>query len=197
MRAPKLRELKEAITALIKGPYTAKFPAAPAIIADKFRGAPRYDEEKCVGCGGCANVCPTGACEMEDDVEARVRRMTIRFDRCIFCGQCELNCLTEEGVKQGKEFDLATLDRSQLRETCEKALLFCESCGAVVGTEDHVRWVARRLGPVAFANPTLLLKSMGDMDLADKEPPPSTDLRRGDRLRILCPKCRQVTGLMA
>jgi formate hydrogenlyase subunit 6/NADH:ubiquinone oxidoreductase subunit I len=197
MRAPKLRELKEAITALIKGPYTAKFPAAPTPLPDTFRGAPRYDEDKCVGCGSCAEVCPTGACEKEDDVAAGVRRMTIRFDRCIFCGQCERNCLTKEGVKQTAEYDLATTDRSQLREACEKALLICETCGAIIGAEDHVRWVARRLGPIAFANPTLLLKSMEELELADKEPSPSTELRRGDRLRVLCPKCRQVTGLIA
>ena len=197
MRWPKLRELKEAITALVTGPYTSAFPAEPPVLPDAFRGAPRYDEEVCVGCGACANVCPTGACSMEDDIGRSVRTLTIRFDRCIFCGQCHANCLTEDGVTQTAEFDLCTTDRSELREQVEKELLICETCGVVIGAKDHIRWVARRLGPLAFGNPTLLLTAMGDLELADRPPVPSGELKRGDRLRVMCPKCRQVTGLIA
>ena len=197
MRKPKLRELAEAIRAVIHGPYTAAFPAEPTPLPETFRGCPRYDEEECVGCGACANVCPTGACKMADDVDTGVRRLTIRIDRCIFCGQCEANCLTEKGVKLTNEYDLATTDRSTLRETVEKALVLCESCGAVIGAADHLRWVARRLGPLVFANPTLLLQAMQDQGLADKQPVPTQELRRGDKLRVLCPKCRQITSLLA
>ena len=70
MRKPKLRELGEAIRAIIHGPYTAKFPAEPTPLPETFRGCPRYDEETCVGCGACHQVCPPGAIEMEDDLEA-------------------------------------------------------------------------------------------------------------------------------
>jgi len=197
MRAPKLRELKEAITALIRGPYTAAFPAEPTPLPESFRGRPRYQEDECVGCAACFKVCPAAAIELEDDADARQRRLTIHLDRCIFCGQCHANCLTDNGVIQTDEYDLATTDRSTLREEVEKALLLCEACGAVIGAVDHVRWVTRRLGSLAYANPTLLLASMQDYGLADKAPPPTTELRRGDRLRILCPKCRQVTSFLA
>lgn len=197
MRTPKLRELKEAIRSLISRPYTAKFPAEPTPVPEAFRGRPRFNEDECVGCGACANVCPPGAIEMEDDAQARMRRLTIRLDQCIFCGQCHANCLTEEGVRQTNEYDLATTNRAELREPIEKALLVCEACGAVIGAEDHVRWVARRLGPLAFANPALLLTAMEELGLADKEPPPSAELRRGDRLRVTCPRCRQITSLIA
>ena len=40
MRLPKIRELKEAITALIKGPCTSKFPYAPHEPAKRVRGKP-------------------------------------------------------------------------------------------------------------------------------------------------------------
>ena len=197
MRAPKLRELREAVRALISGPYTASFPAEPTPLPETFRGCPRFDEEQCVGCGACFNVCPPGAIEMEDDTEAALRRITIRLDRCIFCGQCAANCLTEHGVSQTQQYDLATTDRSTLRERVEKPLLLCEACGAVIGARAHVRWVAERLGPLAFANPTLMLTAMEDMGLSDKEPEPKRELRRGDKLRVLCPKCRHVTSLLA
>ena len=196
MRAPKLRELKEAVIALVVGPYTAKFPAAPTPLPSSFRGRPKHDEKECIGCGACFNVCPAAATEMEDNVETRTRKFTIHLDRCIYCGQCELNCLTKKGVVLSTDYDLATTDRSTLRQTVEKKLLMCETCGAVIGAEDHVKWVARRLGPLAFANPTLLLAAMQDQGLADREPAGTTELRRGDRLRVQCPKCRQVTALI-
>lgn len=197
MRTPKLRELKEAVRALIGGPYTASFPAEPTPLPDTFRGRPRFDEDECVACAACANACPSGALETADDAEAGIRRLTISLDRCIFCGQCVANCLTEKGIRQTKEYDLSTTDRSSLRERTEKPLLLCESCGAVIGTHAHIRWVAERLGPLAFANPTLMLTALQDIGLAEKAPPPTTELRRGDKLRVLCPKCRQVTSLLA
>ncbi|MFW6189605.1 MAG: 4Fe-4S binding protein [Planctomycetota bacterium] len=197
MRAPKLRELKEAVRALISGPYTANFPAEPTPVSENFRGRPRFDEEECVGCGACANVCPPGALEMVDDAESAVRSLTVHLDRCIFCGQCVANCLTERGIAQTQEYDLSTTDRAELREGTEKDLLLCEACGAVIGARDHIRWVAERLGPLAFANPTLLLSSMQDMGLSDEEPQRRKELHRADKLRILCPRCRHVTSLMA
>ena len=51
MRLPKLRELKEAITAVLRGPYTARFPAEPTPLPEAFRGQPVFDEDECVGCG--------------------------------------------------------------------------------------------------------------------------------------------------
>ena len=43
MKKPKLRELKEAVTALIRGPYTDKFPKTPAVIPERFRGKPKEE----------------------------------------------------------------------------------------------------------------------------------------------------------
>ena len=51
-----------------------------------------------------------------------------------------------------------------------------------------------------YINPlphTLMLTAMQDLGLGDKEPTPSAELRRGDKMRVLCPKCRQVTSLLA
>jgi len=198
MWLPKLRELKEAVTAVVKGPYTSKFPAEPPTIPDGFRGRPRYDEDECVGCGACFNMCPPGAIEMVDDVDAKMRRLTIHLDRCIYCETCHVNCLTEKGVNLTKEYEFATTDRNELREEVQKKLLLCETCNAVIGAEDHVRWVAERLGPVSFANPTLMLTTLQNLSMADRPSGEVTHpLRRGDRVRIQCPKCRQVTAYIA
>jgi len=96
MRYPKLRELKEAVKALVKGPYTTKFPYEPHTPYPKFRGKPIPDEKECVGCGACKEVCPSSAIEIKDN--EHVRELIWHYDFCIFCGQCEANCTTKKGV---------------------------------------------------------------------------------------------------
>ena len=101
MKKPKLRELKEAVTALIKGPYTDKFPKAPAKVMETYRGKPEYHEDDCVVCGACGEVCPVRAIEMVDERRedgTAVRRMVLHYDICIMCGQCQRACITEKGM---------------------------------------------------------------------------------------------------
>jgi hypothetical protein len=91
---------------------------------------------------------------------------------------------------------LRRISREELREKVEKALLLCELCGAVIGTEDHVRWLARRLGPSAYTNPTVMLVSQRELGLVDSAPSPSPETPlRADRIKILCPRCRKATTL--
>jgi hydrogenase-4 component H len=198
MRKPKLRELVEAVKALIRGPYTSKFPATPPEIPDGFRGAPEYREADCVGCGACAEVCPARAITMTDDAERRVRRLSLRYDNCIYCQTCERACITKEGIKLSKRWNLVTTDRPSIEAAVVKDLVLCEHCDGVVGARDHLLWVAERLGPLGFANPSLMLAKMGSLGLDEPVPPPGDrPLVRGDRIRVLCPRCRQETALEA
>lgn len=197
---PKLRELKEAVRALVRGPYTSKFPAAPAQIAPAFRGFPDYDKDKCVGCAACYTVCPPRAIDLVDDPAARRRTLTICLDRCITCGQCQANCITKEGIRLGHDYDLTTTNLADLRQRrVEKDLVVCEACDEIVGAREHLVWVARRLGPLAFSNPTLFLVSIHQIPAAAPEPGAEFDagLKRGDKLRILCPRCRQEVSFLA
>lgn len=197
MKKPKLRELKEAITAVIRGPYTVRYPFVPHTPPEGFRGKPEFDEEECVGCGACAEVCPALAIEVIDDPQADppIRRVRQRWDKCIFCGQCELLCTTKGGIKLTKTYDMSTLDRSSCVQDIEHELVLCEVCGAVVGTKKHLRWVALRLGAKAYANPTLIVCADGSMTLAPKDAgrPAEPALARSDMMRVLCPDCRRTT----
>jgi NAD-dependent dihydropyrimidine dehydrogenase PreA subunit len=46
-----------------------------------------YDEQKCRGCGRCAEVCPHGVFAVENG-KARIADR----DACIECGACRKNC---------------------------------------------------------------------------------------------------------
>ncbi len=46
------------------------------------------DEEKCIGCGSCENVCPVEAIEIKDG-------KAMISDSCIECGACVGECPVE------------------------------------------------------------------------------------------------------
>ena len=193
MRYPKLRELKEAVKALIKGPYTSRFPYEPHKPYEKFRGKPKFHEEDCVGCGACFQVCPSGAIEMQDIKDKRI--LIWHWDMCIFCGQCQANCLTEKGIMLSEEFDLAITEKSDdLSQKIEKELISCECCGEPIAPLDQILWVAKRLGPLSFSNASLMLFYLRGLNLSPKEnslDKEGLEFTRSDRIKILCPRCRR------
>ena len=195
MRKPKLRELGEAIKAVLSGPYTHPFPAAPSPAPPAYRGQGQFDEDNCVACGGCARVCPADAIDIVDrvDEDPPMRAIVRHDDKCIFCGQCEAQCLTGKGVHMTEVYDLATLDRSTSTVSLEKELALCEVCGVVISAKAHLQWVARKLGAKRFANPTLILTAEGALQLVGPESArrPDVPLGRSDIVRVLCPKCRR------
>ncbi|HUT36897.1 MAG TPA: 4Fe-4S dicluster domain-containing protein [Planctomycetota bacterium] len=195
MRKPKLRELGEAIKAVFCGPYTSKFPAEPSPAPPAYRGQGQFDEDECVACGGCARVCPSKAIDVVDqpELDPPTRTIVRHDDRCVFCGQCEAQCLTGKGVHLTNEYELSTLDRSTCEVSLKKELALCEICGAVIAAKAHLRWVARKLGAKRFANPTLVLTAEGALQLTGPESArrPDVPLGRSDIVRVLCPTCRR------
>lgn len=212
MRYPKIRELIEAIKALATGPYTIKFPREPIQPAKRFRGKPEYSNEGCIACTACALVCPVRAIEFRDVVtdQKATRKMILHLDECHYCGQCSALCTTRDdnppGVKHTTKFDLAGYDRAKMvSETDEKELALCEVCGDIITAKAHLEWIVKKIGPLAFSNPTLFvssLKSMGfsedvlqaakDSSLTAKPP---EGLTRADRVKVLCAKCKRMTTI--
>jgi hydrogenase-4 component H len=199
MRYPKLRELKEAITALIKGPYTSSYPFRPYQPPKRFRGKPEYSDSGCIACAACALVCPARAIEHKDTVTAgeATRKMVLHLDECHYCGQCSALCTTRDdnppGIRHTTEFDLAGFDRaSMISTTDEKELQLCEMCGDVITAKAHLEWIAKRLGPLAFSNPTLFISSLKSLGFTDSVLKAARDyVLRSDRIKVLCSKCRR------
>lgn len=193
MRKPKLRELKEAIRALIGGPYTSRFPYQPHKPFARFRGKPEFYQDDCIGCGACYEVCPAKAIDMEDRKEKRV--LTVHWDQCVFCGQCQVNCPTEKGIVLSQEFDLATTEaRKDLTQKIEKELMLCDCCGEIIAPFDQILWVADKLGPLTFSNSSLILLFLCNLDLALRDRRLTKEeysFIRADRIKIICPRCRR------
>ncbi|MFH1285435.1 MAG: 4Fe-4S dicluster domain-containing protein [Candidatus Micrarchaeota archaeon] len=49
------------------------------------------DEQKCTGCGLCANTCPLGTFKIENNI-SQVNEETA--SRCLLCKACEVGCPT-------------------------------------------------------------------------------------------------------
>lgn len=199
MKWPKLRELREAVTSAVHRPYTASFPAEPTPLPKAIRGRPTYHPEECIGCGACAEVCPARAIEVRDEhghAGRPVRRLILHYDICVFCGECARSCATQEGVTLSNEYELSGLSRAEMVETVEKELVACELCGEPIAARDHLLWIYRRLGSLAYANVTVYLAAQQALGLRETVPRDGRKIDRTDIQRVLCPACRRSVTLL-
>lgn len=191
------RILAQAIRAVVSPPFTTRFPAEVPEPLEGFRGRPRFDEAGCIGCGACAEVCPPKCIDVIDDLDAKPprRRLVQHLDACIWCGQCERYCPTRQGIKLSNEYDCVGFSPEEFEESVEKELVLCELCGSALAPRDQLRWLVDRLGPLAFANPTLMMLRARDLGLLEQGARSEDEKAlRSDRLALQCPKCRRKTA---
>lgn len=128
-------KLKEAIICLKAGRVTLAYPFKPAPPKEKFRGLPRIDVKKCIGCGACSSVCPSSLIEMVDNEDHTT--ITRHFERCIYCGRCEEMC-PEGAVEMTQDFETATNDPKDLVVVHHLYMATCSRCGRCFSTQSPV-----------------------------------------------------------
>jgi hydrogenase-4 component H len=130
-----LSKLKEAIICLKAGRVTLEYPFKPADARESFRGLPKIDISRCIGCGACVSVCPSSLIEIEeDDNHLTLKR---HFERCIYCGRCEEMC-PEKAIVMTNLFETATNDIKDLLLVHHIYMATCSRCGRCFSTQTPI-----------------------------------------------------------
>jgi len=103
--------IREALAQLFRKPATLKYPVERMTVPEECRGRPVRDMRKCVGCGLCSRLCPSGAIEMIGrGLQSEIKHYV---DRCMFCGQCAESC-PRNAITMTAEYELAGFNRSRM-----------------------------------------------------------------------------------
>jgi len=104
--------------------YTEQYPREKVKLAERYRGAPRLNndpetgETLCIACDLCAEACPEDLIVVSSvrDPESRKKVLTeYTYDTswCLFCGLCQEVCPTN-AIELTQDFELATYDRKSM-----------------------------------------------------------------------------------
>lgn len=120
--------MPELLRNLASRPVTRCYPFEKAVVPSGFRGTPRFDPERCVGCQLCVKDCPSDALHIlvelipstapvvEGQPAPKPRKrytMELFLDRCVHCARCAEAC-NKDAIALDTEFEVAAFSREAL-----------------------------------------------------------------------------------
>ncbi|MEW8250940.1 MAG: 4Fe-4S binding protein [Candidatus Thiodiazotropha sp.] len=114
---------------LFQPPRTEAYPFGEAETPKAYRGRVAIDEETCVGCSTCAQVCVNDAIRLVEEPEGIC--LTIWHSKCCFCALCEYYCPTE-AMFLTNDWDLnhPNSDKYLMQDSIIAKYRICVDCGA-------------------------------------------------------------------
>ena len=130
-----ISELKEAfLNVKDTTPEIPKAAKSDPLISFVHKKMMIYDN-KCIGCGACATVCPALAITVLENSKHRI--IDINTANCIYCGLCVEAC-PEEAITSVSGNELPSLNKDNLHHELRIKLKRCEHCRKPVGTKKGV-----------------------------------------------------------
>lgn len=113
---PMFATLKETFRAAVHRPNTILYPWERLKLPECYRGRPGLVMERCIGCGICMRICPTGCIELveiEDKDRGKMSKPKVDLGRCMMCGYCAEYC-PKSAMIVTPEYELAARTRHEL-----------------------------------------------------------------------------------
>lgn len=84
---------QDIVESFFKKSATQLYPVERVAPPERYRGILSFNPSVCTGCKLCVKDCPSDAIDLVIlDRAAKQYVMKYRMDRCIYCGQCVVNC---------------------------------------------------------------------------------------------------------
>lgn len=132
----------------------------PTKAVSMVSGRSVIDQEKCIKCGRCKDVCPYGAilkmerpcaqaCGMDAIGSDDLGRAHIDYDKCVSCGMCIVNCPFGAIADKGQIFQLIHAIKNSSKDSCKVIAIVAPAFVNQFGpklTPDKLRGAMRMLG---------------------------------------------------